>query len=343
MRLTDKGILIGLGVVAIGVGVYFGVKKARKNKAKKEAATGLDFDAMMKKQYEEEMNNKVEQQVKNEKCTNETDNLVKKAEDIVSNNPVTREDLAEIVAKDPEFIKILAKYVSPVEAMAMKHMPSKEDIANGCKDSVKVEEFKNEIGLNNGYNRSESVAGITKYVKDYNRGLEYDVKMPIDSVYDISNTKPLEEPNKIVEAIKSIDQEVYETIGKLSESDQISLAKGVFSGQSIMICGKQITLSDIPVFNIPIQNMSPNVTAAVSEMISQHNATNTVGTQPIQPVQTQQYNQYTNPFIERGTPMTPERMAYILAEQTDAEKANQELQRRTAEEYNKWLNQYKER
>ena len=55
MNITDKGILIGLGVVAIGIGAYFGIKKARKNKAEKKANEEVDFDALMKKQYEEEV------------------------------------------------------------------------------------------------------------------------------------------------------------------------------------------------------------------------------------------------------------------------------------------------
>ena len=172
MHLTDKGLIIGFGVIAtIGIGVLIGRSIAKKKKAKKEE-NKVNFEEQMEKQYnEEKMNQKTEKQIKD------------------TNNPVTREDLAEIVAKDPEFAEKLAKYVSPVQHMSMKHMPSIADIIKND-GSAAVENFKNEIGLNNRYNRSESVAGITKHVKDYNRGLEYDVKMPIDSVNDISNIKP---------------------------------------------------------------------------------------------------------------------------------------------------------
>lgn len=174
MHLTDKGLIIGFGVIAtIGIGVLIGKSIAKKKKAKKEE-NKVNFEEQMKKQYnEEKMNQKTEEQLKD------------------TNNPVTREDLTEIAAKDPEFAEKLTRYVSPVQAMSMKHMPSIQDIIKND-GSAAVENFKNEIGLNNTYNRSESIAGTTKHVKDYNRGLEYDVKMPIDSVNDISNIKPLE-------------------------------------------------------------------------------------------------------------------------------------------------------
>ena len=173
MHLTDKGLIIGFGVIAtIGIGVLIGKSIAKKKKAKKEE-NKVNFEEQMEKQYNEEMNQKTEEQLKD------------------TNNPVTREDLAEIAAKDPEFAKKLAKYVSPVQAMSMKHMPSIQDTIKND-DSAAVENFKNEIGLNNTYN-STSVAGVTKHVKDYNRGLEYDIKMPIDSINDISNIKPLKE------------------------------------------------------------------------------------------------------------------------------------------------------
>ena len=53
MNITNKGILIGAGVVAlgIGVGVYFGRRKAKKNKENKEVENEI---AEMKK-YEEQM------------------------------------------------------------------------------------------------------------------------------------------------------------------------------------------------------------------------------------------------------------------------------------------------
>ena len=77
----------------------------------------------MKKQYnEEKMNQKTEEQLKE------------------TNNPVTREDLAEIVAKDPEFAKKLARYVSPVQAMSMKHMPSIQDIIKNDGSAARPQE-----------------------------------------------------------------------------------------------------------------------------------------------------------------------------------------------------------
>ena len=346
MNITDKGILIGLGVVAIGIGAYFGIKKIRKNKAEKKANEEVDFDALMKKQYEEEVKFRSEK-------------LEKEAEEMVKQNPVTREDLARIIANDPEFAKVLAKYISPVQIMAMKHMPSIQDIIKND-GAAAVENFKNEIGLNNTCNRSESVADTIKHVKDYNRGLEYDVKMPLDSVHDVSNIKPLTEEvnNANLKAYaQSVHNEVYDALSTLSEDDQIALARRVFDGHFIAVCGKKVTLQDIPAFNDPKLKTSPKILAAMSEMIQQRMvdiAANTeannvqvqTSVQPVvteEPVQTQPVqNQSSNsPFIERGTPVTQKRMEEILLEDMEAKETAMEIERKTAEDYNKWLKAYK--
>lgn len=126
MHLTDKGLIIGFGVIAtIGIGVLIGKSIAKKKKAKKEE-NKVNFEEQMEKQYnEEKLNQKTEEQLKD------------------TGNPVTREDLAEIAAKDPEFAEKLAKYVSPVQAMSMKHMPSIQDIIKND-GSAAVENFKEE-------------------------------------------------------------------------------------------------------------------------------------------------------------------------------------------------------
>lgn len=138
MHLTDRGLIIGFGVIAtIGIGVLIGKSIAKKKKAKKEE-NKVNFEEQMKKQYnEEKMNQQTEEQLK------DTNNLFKEAGKIVTNNPVTREDLAEIVAKDPEFVEKLAKYISPVEVMAMKHMSSIQDIIKND-GSAAVENFREE-------------------------------------------------------------------------------------------------------------------------------------------------------------------------------------------------------
>lgn len=124
MHLTDKGLIIGFGVIAtIGIGVLIGKSIAKKKKAKKEE-NKVNFEEQMEKQYnEEKMNQKTEEQIKD------------------NNSPVTREDLAEIAAKDPEFAEKLAKYISPVQAMSMKHMPSIQDIIKND-GSAAVENFR---------------------------------------------------------------------------------------------------------------------------------------------------------------------------------------------------------
>ena len=342
MHLTDKGLIIGFGVIAtIGIGVLIGKGIAKKKKAKKEE-NKVNFEKQMEKQYnEEKMNQKTEDQIKD------------------TNNPVTREDLAEIAAKDPEFAEKLAKYISPVQAMSMKHMPSMQDIIKND-GSAAVENFKNEIGLNNTCNRSESVAGTTKHVKDYNRGLEYDVKMPLDSVHDVSNIKPLTEEvnNANLKAYtQSVHNEVYNALSTLSEDDQIALARRVFDGHFIAVCGKKVTLQDIPAFNDPKLKTSPKILAAMSEMIQQRmvdiaantEANNVQVQTPVQSVVTEQpvqtgsvQNQSSNsPFIERGTLVTQKRMEEVLLEDIEAKEKAMEIERKTAEDYNKWLRAYK--
>ena len=140
MHLTDKGLIIGIGVIAtVGIGVLIGRSIAKKKKAKKEEENKVNFEEQMKKQYEEEMNQKAEEQLKDIKLVNGTDNLLNKAKEIVDENPVYREDISEIMAKDPEFAKLLAKYTTPVEAMAMKHMPSKKDVVNSSNNNIKLQ------------------------------------------------------------------------------------------------------------------------------------------------------------------------------------------------------------
>ena len=136
MNITNKGILIGAGVVAlgIGVGVYLGRRKAKKNKEKKEAENEIaemkKFEEQMRKQAEEERVRAEE----DEKWIKTTDEMLKKAETVQNEHPITREDLVEAITRDPEFASLLMKYISPVKAMAMKHMPSRNDIKEECKE-----------------------------------------------------------------------------------------------------------------------------------------------------------------------------------------------------------------
>lgn len=307
MNITNKGILIGVGVVAIGVGAYLGIKKFRKNRAEKKANDEVDFDTLMKHQYEEEVKSRCEK-------------LEKEAEEMVKQNPITREDLVNIIVNDPEFAKVLAKYISPVQLMSMKHMPSEKDIIKND-ESAAVENFKNEIGLNNTYNRSESIAGTTKHVKDYNRGLEYDVKMPLDSVNDVSNIKPLEEPLDLSDRLKvaaaSIDDEVKKLLSTLSEDEQIDLLKRVFKGDFIAMCGKKLTISDFPIVNQNVNQMSDKVRQVVTEIFTE-----------IQKFQSLQDNS----VITNGVPQ------YNSMSNIETPVDNKKM---TASDYNNWIKSYK--
>ena len=119
MNITNKGILIGAGVVAlgIGVGVYLGRRKAKKNKEKEsenELAEMKRYEEQMRKQAEEERVRAEE----DEKWIKTTDEMLKKAETVQNEHPITREDLVEAITRDPEFASLLMKYISPVKAMA---------------------------------------------------------------------------------------------------------------------------------------------------------------------------------------------------------------------------------
>lgn len=263
MNITNKGILIGAGVVAlgIGVGVYLGKRKAKKNK-EKEAENEL---AEMKR-YEEQMRKQAEEERVREKEFNEsfktTDEMIKKAETVQNEHPITREDLVEAITKDPEFADLLMKYISPVEAMAMKHMPSIND--------VKEEESKKEpVTANNGPdNLTEpySHGVIPMHIVNHKEGIEYDAYPPVNSINDIANIKPLNtEPVKktLVDQANEIREEFDNAIKSLSEDDQIAIANRILNGAFIAICGKQVKLSDLTIMKADMNQISEKVLAFI--------------------------------------------------------------------------------
>lgn len=252
MNITNKGILIGAGVVAlgIGVGVYFGRRKAKKNKENKEVENEI---AEMKK-YEEQMRKQAEEEraraEEDEKWIKTTDEMIKKAEEVQKESPVYREDLVEAVTRDPEFAKLLMKYISPVEAMAMKHMPSRNDVA-----SKPVTESMSDDGHYN--NNAKPMHKV-----DNQKGVEYDVIYPMDSVHDVTNIKPLNtEPVKqtLVDQANEIRNEFDNAIKALSEDDQIAIANRIIHGACIVICGKQVQLSDLTIMKADINQISEKV------------------------------------------------------------------------------------
>lgn len=256
MNITNKGILIGAGVVAlgIGVGVYFGRKKAKKNKENKEVENEI---AEMKK-YEEQMRKQAEEEQAREKKDEEwikaTDEMIKKAQTVERESPVYRpvyrEDLVEAVTRDPEFAKLLMKYISPVEAMAMKHMPSRNDVV-----SKPVTESMTDDGHYN--NNAKPMHKV-----DNQKGVEYDVIYPMDSVHDVTNIKPLNiEPIKqtLADQANEIREEFDNTIKALSEDDQIAIANRILHGACIVICGKQVQLSDLTILKADINQISEKV------------------------------------------------------------------------------------
>nr|DAW34546.1 MAG TPA: Cytadhesin P30/P32 [Caudoviricetes sp.] len=263
MNITNKGLLIGAGVVAlgIGVGVYLGKRKAKKNKEKEtenELAEMKKFEEQMRKQAEEERVRAEE----DEKWIKTTDEMLKKAETVQNEHPITREDLVEAITKDPEFANLLMKYISPVKAMAMKHMPSRNDI--------KEEESKKEpVTANNGSdNLTEpySHGVIPMHIVNHKEGIEYDAYPPVNSINDIANIKPLNtEPVKktLADQANEIREEFDNAIKSLSEDDQLAIANRILDGAFIVMCGKQVQLSDLTIMKADMNQISEKVLAFI--------------------------------------------------------------------------------
>lgn len=263
MNITNKGILIGAGVVAlgIGVGVYFGRRKAKKNKEKEtenEIAEMKRYEEQMRKQAEEERVRAEE----DEQWIKTTDEMLKKAETVQNEHPITREDLVEAITRDPEFANLLMKYISPVKAMAMKHMPSRDD--------VKEEESKKEpVTANNGSdNLTEPYSHdvIPMHIVNHKEGIEYDAYPPVSSINDIANIKPLKtEPVKktLAEQANEIREEFDNAIKSLSEDDQLAIANRILGGAFIAICGKQVKLSDLTIMKADMNQISEKVLAFI--------------------------------------------------------------------------------
>lgn len=263
MNITNKGILIGAGVVAlgIGVGVYLGRRKAKKNKEKEsenELAEMKKFEEQMRKQAEEERVRAEE----DEKWIKTTDEMLKKAETVQNEHPITREDLVEAITRDPEFANLLTKYISPVKAMAMKHMPSRND--------VKEEDSKKEpVTANNGSdNLTEpySHGVIPMHIVNHKEGIEYDAYPPVNSINDIANIKPLNtEPVKktLVDQANEIREEFDNAVKSLSEDDQLAIANRILDGAFIAICGKQVQLSDLTIMKADMNQISEKVLAFI--------------------------------------------------------------------------------
>lgn len=262
MSITNKGLLIGAGVVAlgIGVGVYLGKRKAKKNKEKEtenEIAEMKRYEEQMRKQAEEE---KVRAE-EDEKWIKTTDEMLKKAETVQNERPITIEDLVEAITRDPAFGDLLMKYISPVEAMAMKHMPSRNDVKEECKEEP--------VTANNG---SDNLTGpyshgvIPMHIVNHKEGIEYDAYPPVDSINDIANIKPLNtEPVKktLVDQANEIREEFDNAIKSLSEDDQIAIANRILNGAFIAICGKQVKLSDLTIMKADMNQISEKVLAFI--------------------------------------------------------------------------------
>lgn len=262
MNITNKGILIGAGVVAlgIGVGVYLGKRKAKKNKEKEtenEIAEMKKFEEQMRKQAEEE---KVRAE-EDEKWIKTTDEMLKKAETVQNEHQITREDLVEAITRDPAFADLLMKYISPVKAMAMKHMPSKNDIKEDCK-----EEPATTSDAADNLTEPYSHGVIPMHIVNRKMGVEYDAYPPVNSINDIANVKPLNpEPVKktLADQANEIREEFDNAIKSLSEDDQIAIASRILDGAFIVMCGKQVQLSDLTIMKADFNQMSEKVLAFI--------------------------------------------------------------------------------
>jgi hypothetical protein len=263
MNITNKGILIGAGVVAlgIGVGVYLGKRKAKKNKEKEsenELAEMKKFEEQMRKQAEEEQ---VREKEFNESLNKTTDEMIKKAETVEKEHPITREDLVEAITRDPAFGDLLMKYISPVEAMAMKHMPSRNDVKEECK-----EEPATTSNAVDNLTEPYSHGVIPMHIVNHKEGIEYDAYPPVNSINDIANIKPLNtEPVKktLVDQANDIREEFDNAIKSLSEDDQLAIANRILNGAFIAICGKQVQLSDLTIMKADMNQISEKVLAFI--------------------------------------------------------------------------------
>jgi hypothetical protein len=262
MNITNKGILIGAGVVAlgIGVGVYFGRRKAKKNKEKEtenELAEMKRYEEQMRKQAEEERVRAEE----DEKWIKTTDEMLKKAETVQNEHPITREDLVEAITRDPAFADLLMKYISPVKAMAMKHMPSRNDIKEECK-----EESDTTSNAVDNLTEPYSHGVIPMHIVNHKEGIEYDAYPPVNSINDIANIKPLNtEPVKktLADQANEIREEFDNAIKSLSEDDQLAIANRILNGAFIAICGKQVQLSDLTIMKADMNQISEKVLAFI--------------------------------------------------------------------------------
>lgn len=262
MNITNKGLLIGAGVVAlgIGVGVYLGRRKAKKNKEKE-----TENELAEMKRYEEQMRKQAEEEQVREKEFNEsfktTDEMIKKAETVEKEHPITREDLVEAITRDPAFGDLLMKYISPVKAMAMKHMPSRNDIKEECK-----EEPATTSNAVDNLTEPYSHGVIPMHIVNHKEGIEYDAYPPVNSINDIANIKPLNtEPVKktLVDQANEIREEFDNAIKSLSEDDQLAIANRILGGAFIAICGKQVKLSDLTIMKADINQISEKVLAFI--------------------------------------------------------------------------------
>lgn len=260
MNITNKGILIGAGVaLGIGVGVYLGRRKAKKNKEKEtenELAEMKKFEEQMRKQAEEERVRAEE----DEEWIKTTDEMLKKAETVQNEHPITREDLVEAITRDPAFGDLLMKYISPVKAMAMKHMPSRNDVKEECKDEP--------VTTNDGSDKSTGVyyGNIPMHIVNHKEGVEYDAYPPVNSINDIANIKPLNtEPVKktLADQANEIREEFDNAVKSLSEDDQLAIANRILNGAFIAICGKQVQLSDLTIMKADFNQMSEKVLAFI--------------------------------------------------------------------------------
>lgn len=261
MNITNKGLLIGAGVVAlgIGVGVYLGKRKAKKNKEKEtenELAEMKRYEEQMRKQAEEERVRAEE----DEEWIKTTDEMLKKAETVQNEHPITREDLVEAITRDPEFANLLMKYISPVKAMAMKHMPSRNDVKEECKEEPTT--------TNNSSDNSTGVyyGNIPMHIVNHKEGIEYDAYPPVNSINDIANIKPLKtEPVKktLADQANEIREEFDNAIKSLSEDDQLAIANRILDGAFIVMCGKQVQLSDLTIMKADMNQISEKVLAFI--------------------------------------------------------------------------------
>ena len=140
-------------------------------------------------------------------------------------------------------------------------MPSRNDVKEECK-----EEPATTSNAVDNLTEPYSHGVIPMHIVNRKIGVEYDAYPPVNSKNDIANIKPLNtEPVKktLVDQANEIREEFDNAIKSLSEDDQLAIANRILDGAFIVMCGKQVQLSDLTIMKADMNQISEKVLAFI--------------------------------------------------------------------------------